>query len=127
MDLFPTVYFWTGWVIRMWTKKENSDPRRQHISGKLPDTYEEFADQFSFEDLDGSTPLLYNMLEKIPDKTIDWLFRLYSLYYNHVWDPHYYTSLYSATNLYMGDEVRDVVACRMALEQALKYFAGSIA
>jgi hypothetical protein len=116
-----------------WVGDKDLDKEREQrsaeatYSGKLPDTYEEFADQFSFEALDGSTPLVYNMLEKKPGNTIDWLFRLYSSYYNHGWDPHYYTSLYSATNLYMGDKVRDVVACRMALEQALKYFAGSIA
>jgi len=115
-----------------WVGDKNLDKEREQrsdeakYSGKLPDTYEEFANQFSLEALDGSTPLLYNMLEKRPGKTIDWLFRLYSSYYNHGWDPHYYTSLYSATNLYMGDKVRDIVACRMALEQALKYFAGGI-
>jgi hypothetical protein len=115
-----------------WVGDKNLDKEREQrsaeaaYSGKLPDTYEEFADQFSFEDLDGLTPLLYKMLEKRPGKTIDWLFRLYSSYYNHGWNPHYYTSLYSAINLYMGDKVRDIVACRMALEQALKYFAVGI-
>ena len=126
MEIHHTITF-LDWLGDKVDQEREQRSAKAKYPGKLPDTYEEFADQFSFEDLDGSTPLLYNMLEGIPDKTIDWLFRIYSSYYNHVWDPHYYTSLYSATNLYMGDKVRDVVACRMALEQALKYSAGSIA
>lgn len=115
-----------------WVGDKDLDKEREQRSAeakypsKLPDTYEEFADQFSFEDLDKSTPLVYRLLEENSSKIIDWLFRIYAAYYSHAWDPHYYTSLYSAINLYMGDKVRDVVACRMALEQALKYFAAGI-
>ncbi len=116
-----------------WVGGKSLDKDRERRSaeavytGKTPDTYEEFTEQFSFENLDESVPYVYNILEKGSDRVIDWLFRLYASYYNHGWDPHYYTSLYSAIRLYTGDAVSDIVARRMALEQALQYFARGIA
>ena len=96
-------------------------------TGKLPETYEEFSSQFSFENLNHSVPYLFKMLEQKPKETVDWLFRLYASHYTRAWDPHYYTGLYSVLRLCMGDKIRDKVACRMALEQALHYFAEDIA
>lgn len=95
-------------------------------TGELPDTYEDFIHQFSFKKLDSSMPYIFRVLEENPRNAVDWLFRLYASYYDHGWDPHYYTSLNSALRLYMGDRVRDEVASRMALDQALHYFARSI-
>jgi hypothetical protein len=116
-----------------WVGEKGIDKDRERRSaeamytGRTPDTYEEFADQFSFENLDRSMPYVYHILDKGSDEIIDWLFRLYASYYNHGWDPHYYTSLYSAIGLYTGEAVRDIVACRMALDQALHYFSRGIA
>ena len=96
-------------------------------AGKLADTYEEFQQGFSFEKLDASIPYLFALLANRPKRTVDWLFRLYASYYApDSWDPHYYTGLYSALRLYMGDKVQDPVACRMAVAQALAYFAEDV-
>lgn len=95
-------------------------------TGKLPETYEEFSSQFSFEKLDELTACVFQMLNEKPKGIVDWLFRLYASYYTRDWDPHYYTDLYSVLRLCMGDKIRDKVACRMALEQALRYFAEDI-
>lgn len=95
-------------------------------SGGLPDNYEDFAQQFSLENLLESIPCVFQLLEIRQKDIIDWLFRFYASRYNGDWDPHYITSLYSALRLFMGDRVKDKVACRMALEQALQYFANSM-
>ena len=95
-------------------------------SGGLPETYEEFESKFSFAELDDSIPLAFKMMEEQPRKAVDWLFRIYASQYKRSWNAHYYTSLYSALRLYMGDIVSDEVACRMALDQALHYFAGGM-
>jgi hypothetical protein len=95
-------------------------------TGKLPETYEEFSRQFSFEKLDDSVSLVFQMLEERPKDAVNWLFRLYASYYTRDWDPHYYTGLYSVLRLCMGDKIRDKVACRMALEQALRYLAEDV-
>jgi hypothetical protein len=113
-----------------WVGEKELDKNRERraanftYSGDLPDTYEAFARQFSFEKLDDSIPCVFRMLEERPKKVVDWLFRLYASHHNHGWDPHYYTSLYSALRLYTRDRIRDKVACLMALDQALHYFAG---
>ena len=73
------------------------------------------------------SPDVFQILEQKPKETVDWLFRLYASHYTRAWDPHYYTGLYSVLRLCMGNKIRDKVACRMALEQALYYFAEDLA
>jgi hypothetical protein len=112
-----------------WIGEKEADKDREHrateftYSEELPETYEEFASKFSFEQLDDSLSLIFRLLEKQPKASVDWLFRIYASQYADSWDPHYYTSLYSALRLYMEDVVDHEVACRMALDQALHYFA----
>jgi hypothetical protein len=95
-------------------------------TGKLPETYEEFSQQFSFEKLDQSIPCVFQLLDETPQRCVDWLFRIYASYYTRDWDPHYYTGLYSALRFYLGNKIRDEVARRMAIEQAIYYFAEDI-
>ena len=95
-------------------------------TGKLPDTYEEFSQQFSFARFNESMPLIFRLLNEPHQKCVDWLFRLYASYYTRDWDPHYYTGLYSALQFYLGDRIRDEVAKRMTVEQALYYLAEDI-
>jgi hypothetical protein len=92
----------------------------------LPGVYEEFVNQFSFAKLEESMPLIFRLLDETPARCVDWLFRLYASYYTRDWDPHYYTGLYSALRFYLRDRIRDKVACRMAIEQAIYYFAEDI-
>jgi len=44
-----------------------------------------------------------------------------------IWNPHYYTGLYSALRLHMGGRIRDKIASRMPLEQALRYVTEGMA
>ncbi|MBD3305790.1 hypothetical protein GF339_05350 [candidate division KSB3 bacterium] len=95
---------------------------------KLPEDYEAFEKRFSLEHLDDTLASVFALLDQFPDRTIDWLFRKYaSLYDPETWNPHYYTSLYAALQLYLGEQLSDKVACRMAVDQALRYFADGLA
>lgn len=47
------------------------------------------------------------------------------MYKNH-WDPHYFTSLYCAIRLYASETFQNTTAARMAVDQALRYFAQGI-
>ena len=120
-------------VLVDWIKGKKVDRAREKrvakaaYSGPLPEDYEAFRNQFSFERLDESVAFIFRMLEEKPTATIDWLFRFYAdLYSPDSWDEHWYTSLYSALELYLGDVATDEVACRMALDQALRYFADGV-
>jgi hypothetical protein len=138
-----TFYVWTEWekapfnkearapygLLVDWLKEKRVDRQREQAvaaasyAGKMPDTYKAFSKQFSFEKPDESIACIYRLLEERPGPTIDWLFRFYAENYSpETWDPHYYTGLYAALTLYSGETVKDVVSCRMALDQALRYF-----
>jgi len=84
--------------------------------------YEEFKSSFSLKNLDETLPVYFNILEKDYKKAVDWMFRLYPNYYNPNWDPHYFTSLYSALKLYKMDKTEDKTPSKMAIYQALRYF-----
>ena len=85
-------------------------------------TYEDFENSFSLKNLDETLPVYFNILEKDYKKAVDWMFRLYPNYYNPNWDPHYFTSLYSALKLYKMDKTEDKTPSKMAVYQALRYF-----
>jgi hypothetical protein len=42
------------------------------------------------------------------------------------WDSHYFTGLYSAIKIYLDDSFSDKSACKMAILQALYYFAAGV-
>jgi hypothetical protein len=108
-------------------KAKPSVSEANRYTGKLPETYEEFSSQFSFDKLNDLVSCVFQILEEKPKTIVDWLFRSYASHYTRDWDPHYYTGLYSVLRLCMGDKIRDKIACHMALEQALHYFAEDIA
>jgi hypothetical protein len=96
--------------------------------GILPQTYAEFLEGFSLDHLDQTISMVIALIEKEPAKTIDWVFRVYTTYYSlGRWDPHYYTALYAAFHFYLYDDIQDITACRMAVDQAIRYFAAGIA
>jgi hypothetical protein len=93
----------------------------------VPNTYAEFAQEFSFEQIDQTIAMIITLLETDPAKAIDWTFRAYTTYYSFGrWDPHYYTSLYAAFHFFLQDDIEDIVAARMAVDQAVRYFAAGI-
>ena len=89
----------------------------------IPKSYEEFENEFSLKELDESMPLYLKLLEEDYENAIDWMFRLYPNYYTPSWDPHYFTSLYSALKLYKMDEAKEKIPSKMAVYQAIRYFA----
>jgi hypothetical protein len=94
------------------------------LAGSLPDTYEAFSQRYSLREPDELLSCLFRMLDEMPRQAVDWLFRFYASHYAYGrWDPHYYTGLYAALRLYMGERIHDQVARRMALDQAVRYFA----
>ncbi len=93
----------------------------------LPENYLDFETTFSFNNLEDSLPVYYNLMEKDYTTAVDWMFRLYASYYNPKWDPHYYTSLYSALQLFKMDNSKDKLPSKMAIYQALRYFSQRVA
>ncbi len=86
-------------------------------------SYEEFSQLFDLRQVDQSVRVLLSLLEKDPQRGIDWVFRLYTSYYTADWDPHYITGLYCAIQLHLGNGVSDKTASRMAIDQTVRYFA----
>ncbi|MGM0445318.1 MAG: hypothetical protein ACQEQH_02840, partial [Bacillota bacterium] len=108
--------------------KEVDDKQKEMIEkmGKTEnsfDSFEDFENTFSLKNLKDKLPLYLNILEKDYYKAVDWMFRLYTNYYNPNWDPHYFTSLYSALKLYQMDKTENKIPSKMAIYQALRYFA----
>ncbi|MCF8000409.1 MAG: hypothetical protein K9K76_00930 [Halanaerobiales bacterium] len=89
----------------------------------LPKNYHDFENIFSLNDLDNSLPVYFKLLDEDYKKAVDWMFRLYTTYYNPNWDPHYFTSLYSALKLFQMDNSKDKLPSKMAIYQALRYFS----
>lgn len=142
-----TLYIFTAWeeakfnaerqvpysLLLEWLDEKKVDQERERRVGPslhaddLPHTYQEFAELFSFEHLDHTIATIFMLLEIFPQRTVDWLFRIYASYYTpQNWNPHYYTSLYAALCLFLGEKIHDEIACRMAIDQAVRYFAEGI-
>lgn len=93
----------------------------------MPNTYAEFVEGFSFEELEQTIAMIITLLETDPAKAIDWTFRVYATYYSFGrWDPHYYTSLYAAFHFFLQDDIEDIIAARMAVDQAVRYFVAGV-
>lgn len=104
---------------------ENQKEKVENIEKEinLPENYQEFENLFSFNNLEESLPIYYKLIEKDYTTALDWMFRLYTTYYNPKWDPHYFTSLYSALQLFKLDNSKDKIPSKMAIYQALRYFS----
>lgn len=121
-------------ILADWAGEKAFDTdRKDRVSPPAPpridpaDTYTEFEQEFSFDDLERSMLYLFANLEAQPDKAADFIFRLYTSRYGSLsgWDPHYITGLYSALGLFLNHETGDPAAPRMALDQAVRYFASA--
>jgi hypothetical protein len=95
------------------------------VSRTPTETFEDFTGRFSFTDIDSSLDYLFYMLENFPHRTVDWIFRAYASEYDprDSWDPHYITGLFCAVRLFLENRTGDRTAARMALDQAVRYFA----
>lgn len=107
-------------------QREQRMERLTHIT-PTPTTYAEFMQGFAFDDLDQTVAMIITLLETEPANAIDWTFRVYANSYAlGRWDPHYFTSLYAAFHFFLQDDLEDLVAARMAVEQAVRYFAAGV-
>lgn len=117
-------------VVEAWTTGKDVDGERrtraqQARTAPIPSSYDDFRSAFSLGDTEESMPLVYSLLEARPRDAVDWIFRAYASRYEGEWNPHYYTSLYCALSLFKDGRL-EREACRMALEQAIAFFARSM-
>ncbi|TDO90095.1 hypothetical protein DFR79_11054 [Halanaerobium saccharolyticum] len=93
---------------------------------KIAETYQQFKDDFSLESYQENLTFLFYNLENNFKDTTSYLYRLFAEYYNPGWNPHYYTGLYCALGLYKSEKINDNKVKKMAVIQAVEYFAGNV-
>ena len=93
---------------------------------QIAESYQQFKDNFSLANYQNDLAFLFYNLDQNYTKTVSHLHRLLAEYYNPNWNPHYYTSLYCALGLYKSDKVNDARIKKMAVIQAVKYFANKV-
>jgi len=91
----------------------------------LPREYEHWRFILSEKNKQRIISVVISLLDKSWQQACDWLFRSYAEYYTPDWDPHYFTGLYAALEMYRDDTI-DKVGSKMALIQALEYFIDNI-
>lgn len=99
--------------------------RTQAAQVQLPGDYEEWRQIFAKKDKENIITISLSLLDTSFRQACDWLFRIYADYYTPDWDPHYFTSLYAALELYRDESV-DQTGSTMAIIQALTYFIEDI-
>lgn len=109
--------------------KQIDDKAARHWSQsalvQLPGDYEQWRQIFAKKDKEKIMAITLSLLDTSFQQACDWLFRVYADYYTPDWDPHYFTSLYAALELYRDDTV-DQNGSTMAIIQALSYFIEDI-
>jgi hypothetical protein len=93
---------------------------------KMAESYQQFKDNFSLENYIESLTFLFCNLDTNYKQTVNYLHRLFAEYYSPGWNPHYYTGLYCALGLYKSDKINDNRIKRMAVIQAVEYFASNV-
>ncbi len=115
-----------------WIQDKSADAEKEttfskDYKGQLPQDYDSFADTFSLDDLDTTVAVMCKLVEESPGNAVDWFFRYYAQHYEpNKWDPHYFTSLYASLRLFMDERIADTTARRMALDQAVRYYADGV-
>ncbi len=110
-----------------WVEDKKPDPAVERYVDNLRSvpsagTYEEFRQQFMNDREEGACEAVFSLLEADTSTAYDWLFRVYaSLYNEETWNPHFYTSLYAALELYTKAEGATAAARRLAVYQAVRY------
>ncbi len=109
------------WVSEKTLDQERLDKLEKAELPEPPNSFEEFAQRFSLEDMENTVNLVISVLESGVPAT-DWLFRVFSRYHRpDNWNPHYFTGLYCALGFYRSMEIESL-ARRMAVAQAVEYF-----
>ena len=106
-------------------KKLEKKIKNKKSSATLPESFEEFNNKFSPENLEEIEDAIYMFIETLENdhkSAVDWIFRAYTTYYTPDWDPHYFTSIYAALQLYLNSDNKDKIPEKMAIYQAINYF-----
>ena len=93
---------------------------------KITENYKQFKNNFSIENYQDKLNFLFYNLDKNYNSTVNYLHQLFAEYYNPNWNPHYYTSLYCALGLYNSEKIDESRIGKMAVIQALEYFAANV-
>ena len=109
-----------------WVADKAVDETRQaraaaEKSVAAPESYEAWQQVVEGQNREAIIDSAFAILEDSYEKACDWFFRIYAEAYTPDWDPHYFTSLYSAFELSRDASIAPR-ASRMALIQALEYF-----
>jgi hypothetical protein len=92
----------------------------------VAENYQQFKENFSITNYKEQLAFLFYNLDENYKNTVSQLHRLFAEYYNSNWDPHYYTGLYCALRLYKSNKINDHRIKKMAVIQAVKYFANNV-
>src|SRR6056297_1106352 len=93
---------------------------------QIAEGYQQFKDHFPLASFKEHLSFLFQNLDDHYNDTLSYLFRLFAEYYKPGWNPHYYTGLYCALGLYQSDKVKDKKIKKMAVIQAVEYFADNV-
>jgi hypothetical protein len=113
------------WIGTKQIDNEAAQHSKQVVQAQLPGDYEQWRQIFAKKDKEKIIAITLSLLNTSFQQTCDWLFRVYADYYTPDWDPHYFTSLYAALELYQDNTV-DQTGSTMAVIQALSYFIEDI-
>jgi len=93
---------------------------------QIAESYQQFKDYFSLANYQENLAFLFYNLDQNYKQTVSRLHRLFAEYYSPGWNPHYYTGLYCALGLYESDKINNKKVKKMAVIQAVEYFAGNV-
>jgi hypothetical protein len=100
--------------------------KNNNAKSKIAESYQQFKDNFSLTNYQADLDFLFYNLDQNYKETVSHLHLLFAEYYSPGWNPHYYTGLYCALGLYKSDKVKDKKVKKMAVIQAIEYFANNV-
>ncbi|RAK11731.1 hypothetical protein C8C77_10141 [Halanaerobium saccharolyticum] len=100
---------------------ENNQEKTQ-----IAENYQQFKDNFSLKSYQKELDFLFYNLAENYKETVSHLHQLFAEYYNPHWNPHYYTGLYCALGLYKSEKIKNDKVKKMAVIQAVEYFANNV-
>lgn len=119
-------------ILENYFSSKNIDQKRLKLTeankegAQIAESYQQFKDNFSLESYEEDLDFLFYNLDQNYKETVNYLHRLFAEYYNPSWNPHYYTGLYCALGLYKSEKINDNKVKKMAVIQAVEYFAWNV-
>lgn len=109
-------------ILETWTEEKDINRTTIAPDRQPPADYTSFAALMGTKDSDVVAPAVLGLVDRDWHRACDWLFRSYADFYTAGWDPHYYTGLYAALQLYRLSDELSLASRQQALVQALRYF-----